>query len=343
MTTHKFWRITLDTNPDYCNLKCIMCEDHSPYALSFIDRKKAGTLRPIMHPALLEKVIREAAAMGVREIIPSTMGEPLLYPHFDLFLDLCHELGLKLNLTTNGTFPSPNKLKSVEYWAERIVPIGSDVKISWNGASDKTQTCIMPGTNLNTHIEHAQRFIAIRDALSNDNYCNMTMQLTFMRQNIEEIPDMLNLAIRLGFDRLKGHQLWAHFSEIEDQNLRANVDLAKRWNEIVIQCHATVNAHNQSAKRPFKLENFFALTLDNLEDIAPNGPCPFLGREIWIDPSGRFNVCCAPDQKRRTLGDFGNVSETPLAGLANSSEYEHLVNNYKSHSLCKSCNMRRPA
>ena len=26
------WRITFDTNPDDCNLHCIMCEDHSPYS-----------------------------------------------------------------------------------------------------------------------------------------------------------------------------------------------------------------------------------------------------------------------------------------------------------------------
>jgi hypothetical protein len=26
------WRITFDTNPDTCNLRCIMCEEHSPHS-----------------------------------------------------------------------------------------------------------------------------------------------------------------------------------------------------------------------------------------------------------------------------------------------------------------------
>ena len=26
------WRITFDTNPDDCNLNCVMCEEHSPTA-----------------------------------------------------------------------------------------------------------------------------------------------------------------------------------------------------------------------------------------------------------------------------------------------------------------------
>ena len=34
--TSKFWRVTIDTNPEDCNLKCIMCEEHSPYS-NFMD------------------------------------------------------------------------------------------------------------------------------------------------------------------------------------------------------------------------------------------------------------------------------------------------------------------
>lgn len=33
------------------------------------------------------------------------MGEPLLYEHFEGILHLCERYGVKLNLTTNGTFP----------------------------------------------------------------------------------------------------------------------------------------------------------------------------------------------------------------------------------------------
>ncbi len=338
-----FWRITLDTNPDTCNLNCIMCEDHSPYTASTKERKQQGKLRANMDKYMLEKVIREAAEMGIKEVIPSTMGEPLLYPHFDVFLDLCHELNLSLNLTTNGTFPSPDKHQNVEYWANRIVPIGSDVKISWNGATENTQNKIMLGADLSKHIENTKRFIAVRDNWSDRHYCSMTMQLTFMRSNLDEIPDLLELAIKLGFDRLKGHQLWAHFPELADENLRNDIVYAERWNRVVKYCLNRVNEYNLTAEKPFRLDNFFPLQLDNLEDIAPEGNCPFLGKEIWIDPSGRFNVCCAPDQQRKTLGDFGSVASSSLADLAKSKNYQILMNNYHNQSLCKQCNMRRPS
>ncbi|MGB1090911.1 MAG: radical SAM/SPASM domain-containing protein [Oceanobacter sp.] len=339
---HDFWRITLDTNPDYCNLNCVMCEDHSPYATSRADRKASGSLRPLMDVDLLERLVREAAQLGIREIIPSTMGEPLLYPHFDRFLDLCSELGLTLNLTTNGTFPSPGSHQNVEYWAERIVPITSDVKISWNGISETIQSGIMVGTSLEEHIENARRFIAVRDEWAPRHYCSMTMQLTFMRSNLEEIPGMLELALKMGFDRLKGHQLWTHFKEIQQESLRNDLVYAERWNQIVRHCHQRVETHNQSAKRPFRLDNFFELDLTQLEDISPGGECPFLGKELWIDPTGRLNVCCAPDQQRKTLGDFGNLSNSSLAELISGSSYQTLMTTYQSHPLCQSCNMRRP-
>lgn len=343
MTKTDFWRITLDTNPDTCNLNCIMCEDHSPYSLSKKDRKKQGSLRSNMSREMLESIIRDAAAMGIREIIPSTMGEPLLYPHFDVFLDLCHELNLSLNLTTNGTFPSPDKDKNVEYWANRIVPIGSDVKISWNGASDETQSKIMLGADLSTHIENTKRFIEIRDTWAEHNYCSVTMQLTFLRSNLDEIPKLLELAIELGFDRIKGHQLWAHFPELINENLRNDIVFAERWNSIVEYCHDRVNEHNKIAKRHFRLDNFLPLELDNLGDVTVSGNCPFLGKELWVDPSGRFNVCCAPDKQRKTLGDFGSVAKTPLKTLAQSDKYNSLMKQYKEHSLCKQCTMRRPS
>lgn len=298
-----------------------MCEDHSPYGDDRATRKAQGRLRPVMDKQLLEKVIREAVALGFREIIPSTMGEPLLYPYFELFLDLCQELGLSLNLTTNGTFPSPEKHHNVEYWAKRIVPLASDVKISWNGSSDAVHREIMLGSSLAQHIDHAKRFIAVRDELAEQHYCSMTLQLTFMRRNLAEIPDIVRLAIELGFDRVKGHQLWAHFPELELQSLRNDILFAEQWNRTVEECQRIVAEHRAQTSKPLRLDNFFELDLGNLADIAPGGECPFLNQEIWVDPAGRFNVCCAPDQHRKSLGEFGNLKDQSLAEIIDGPDY----------------------
>src|SRR5688572_29527091 len=134
------WRITIDTNPEDCNLHCIMCEEHSPYS-DFIETlyKTTGTKRRRMPVEWLGKIFEEAKELGVKEIIPSTMGEPLLYKDFDEIVKLAHLNDIKLNLTTNGTFPK----RTAAEWAELIVPVTSDVKLSWNGATKETAEKVM--------------------------------------------------------------------------------------------------------------------------------------------------------------------------------------------------------
>ena len=80
MANNKFWRITIDTNPEDCNLKCIMCEEHSPYS-NFIEElyKETGVKRRRMPFDWVVDIFEQAHQLGVKEIIPSTMGEPLLY------------------------------------------------------------------------------------------------------------------------------------------------------------------------------------------------------------------------------------------------------------------------
>jgi molybdenum cofactor biosynthesis enzyme MoaA len=141
-TSKNLWRITIDTNPEDCNLKCIMCEEHSPYS-DFIPTlfKETGVKRRRMKFETVEDIFLQAEKLGVKEIIPSTMGEPLLYKEFDKIFELAEKKNIKINLTTNGTFPK----KTVEEWAKLIVPNTTDVKISWNGATKETSQKVMIG------------------------------------------------------------------------------------------------------------------------------------------------------------------------------------------------------
>ncbi len=333
-------RLTIDTNPDQCNLNCIMCEDHSPYSDSKNIRKEKGLLRKNMDPELIPILIKEASELGVSEVIPSTMGEPLLYAYFDLIVEECKKNKILLNLTTNGTFPKTKKYKSVTDWAELIIPNSSDVKISWNGASTEIQNKIMFNSNLENHIKNAEEFIRVRDSVfkNTGHRCSVTMQLTFLKSNLEEIPEMVRLAQKLGFDRIKGHQLWTHFEEIQGEAITSDFELRNRWNEVVLTCEEIAQKENS---KTIKLDNFNPLKVSTEKKVFPDGDCPFLGKELWVNPQGILNVCCAPDQQRKSLGDFGVFPQTSLKQLLNGKEYRNLIRNYKSYSLCNQCNMRK--
>lgn len=334
------WRITFDTNPDDCNLQCVMCEEHSVHSTLQEERKASGK-RPRRMPAeLIRRVLEDSKGTGLREIIPSTMGEPLLYAHFEEILELCRVHGVKLNLTTNGTFPRLGARR----WAEKVVPVTSDVKISWNGATAATHEAIMVGTSWERVLANVTEFIEVRDAhvAAGGDRCRVTFQLTFLETNTPELAEIVKLAASLGVDRVKGHHLWAHFDAIKDLSMRRSPEAIRRWNQAVLAAREAVETHRLPDGQRVLLENIFLLEPDASQDLAPGGPCPFLGQEAWVSAEGRFNPCCAPDADRRTLGEFGDLNQGSIREVWTGEPYQRLMASYPSRALCLSCNMRKP-
>ena len=345
------WRVTFDTNPDDCNFSCTMCEQHSPYSPHQKERKAQNKRRRRMSFEVIESTVDQLSPKGLREIIPTTMGEPLQYKEFPNILKLCEKQNIKLNLTTNGSFFG----RGVVEWAKLIVPVTVDVKISWNGATEETQQKIMKNSKLSKQVESLKEFVKERDniAAAGGNYCSVTLQLTFMEDNLEEIPDIVAFAIANNCDRVKGHHLWAHFEEIKNQNLRRSTDSILRWNIIAKKCREYAAANPLKNKKILRLDNFFDLELSAAADplkpqssspIHPEAVCPFLGKEAWVNHEGRFDPCCAPDEQRKVLGFFGNINEPgqSIEEIWKSEKYLDLVKNYHKKPLCRGCNMRQP-
>jgi MoaA/NifB/PqqE/SkfB family radical SAM enzyme len=332
------WRITFDTNPDDCNLRCVMCEDHSLFSTTQRTRLLQGKAPRRMDVALIRQVVSEAASHGLREIIPSTMGEPLLYSDFDEILRVCADYGVRLNLTTNGTFPR----RSVEEWARLIAPVGSDVKVSLNGARPETDERIMLGAHFKRILDNVRRFIRVRNEVeqTSGHHCNVTLQATFLESNFQELPEMIRLATELGVDRVKGHHLWVHFPQIAALSMRRDKGTIERWNKVVAEVERATERYVKADGRKVVVEGVFRLDPDS-DEIVPDGQCPFLGQEAWVASDGRFNPCCAPDAARRTLGDFGNLYRSRLIEIWQGNDYLNLVRTYRDRPLCRSCNMRR--
>ena len=332
------WRITFDTNPDDCNLNCIMCEENSEFSRKRMARAETPGRKRRMDKRVIRKVVEECQGNGLREIIPSTMGEPLLYQHFDELLSLCNEYYLLLNVTTNGTFPR----RSATEWAERICPVGADVKISWNGATPQTQERIMVGSVYERNLSNVQDFVSVRNDVSErGHYCTVTLQMTFMENNLKEIPEIVEMAASLGADRVKGHHLWVNFPEMLGESLRRSSGSIQRWNSMLPRVAEAAEQHRLPSGKRISLDNFFPLA-PGVEEMISGSVCPFLGKEAWINHEGRFDPCCAPDNLRRTLGHFGSVVESPFRSLWTNAEYIELCRSYHGKEVCRNCNMRRP-
>jgi len=339
--TKKLWRITLDTNPEDCNLSCIMCEEHSPYS-DFVQQlyKETGQKRRRMRFKLVQNVFDQAEKLGVKEIIPSTMGEPLLYNDIKGIFKLAQKHEIKINLTTNGTFPN---LK-MEEWAELIIPNTTDIKISWNGSTKETAESIMLGLKFDNVLEKVKTLVAYRDDYFSKTgyYCRISFQLTFLQNNIHELADIIKLAASLGIDRVKGHQCWTHFKETQDLSLKANTGSIAKWNVSVQEAYIAQEKFRKPNGDKVILENFISMRENEDIEVPEEYICPFLTKELWISATGNVSPCCAPDNLRKSLGAFGNIETTTLKDVLVSPGYTDLVRNYKTNPLCKTCNMRKP-
>lgn len=333
------WRITFDTNPDTCNLRCIMCEEHSRLAAPIARDSNRPRIMPF---ETIDRIVSESAGHGLKEIIPSTMGEPLLYPSFERILNLVEATGIKLNLTTNGTFPRLGAAR----WARKILPVASDIKISINGASKATAERIMEGIDFDAQLANIKAVLAERDEIRSGKgrvkVPTITFQATFMRSNLHEMPALLQLAIDLGIDRFKGHHLWITHPPLEPESLRSTSEGITAWNHIVDRLHAIQECAAREG-RLIALENVFKLDPEGDKGVSTRMTCPFLGKEAWIAWDGTFNVCCAPDPLRRTLGSFGNVHASGFLPLWNSEAYSRLVHQWPTNNVCATCNMKKPA
>lgn len=337
---YNIWRITLDTNPEDCNLNCIMCEEHSELSNFKEDLyNKTGVKRRVMPKETIRKILNEASEIGVTEVIPTTMGDPLVTDNFEFIAELVASNKQKLNVTHNGTFPR----KPVEEWAAIIVPITNDIKISWNGATPEIAEAIMKGLDYKKAKSNLLKFIKFRDQWyqKTGHFCSVTLQMTFMRSNMHEIESIIKLASEMGIDRIKGHHVWINFLELESKSFLKNTESISDWNGIISEARIAVKKYPKKNGQLVRLENFDTVSDDSFCTVPYHYHCPFLGKELWISATGKISPCCAPDQLRNTLGDFGNISDVTIKQAIDSERYRELVENYKTKNLCKTCKMRK--
>ena len=316
------WRMTFITNPDKCNLHCKMCD-----TFSVANRHRLKDCpRPEMDFGLIEDTVSLLAPHGLKEIIPSTMGEPLLYSRFEDFVDLCKKHNVKMNLTTNGTFPG----KGVEYWADKLLDVISDVKFSLNGIDPSVNESIMCGASTQKQLENIKYYLKRKK--ERDVHSSVTLQCTFMKSNLYELRNIVLWAIEHGVDRVKGHHLWKTSDALDVEMLRTKEN-APLWNEVCKECH-------EIADGKVRLENFTPVDLDKPSLDSADTFCQFLGKELWIEYDGSYQICCCPAEVRKEFGDFGNVKDLSPLSMWNGKKYKDFIANWGDSENCKKCNMR---
>ncbi len=124
--------------------------------------------------------------------------------------------------------------------------------------------------------------------------------------------------------------------------MKATKESSGLWNKYVKEAYQAQEEFRKPNGEKVLLENIIPLHDNEEIEVPVEHECPFLGKELWISATGKIAPCCAPDNLRKSLGDFGNIESSSIQQVVQSPVYQELVRNYKSKPLCKSCNMRKP-
>ncbi len=293
-------RITLLTNPDVCNLHCPLC---------FLNQRSngrrvfgMGEMPFEIARGAIEKyaAVRDASgSRELREVIPSTMGEPLLYSHFDELLEFCRAIEIPLNLTTNGTFPG--KWGS-EAGMELLLRSCSDIKVSCLASEQ------FDGWKANV-----EKLVRVRDRLREKTDCTgvvglnaetecagvaesrvatVSLQVTLHKKNMQNAPGVMSWASAIGIDRIKWNKVV--FLSVAPVKLRKEYELGD--DDV-----ALLRSRLKSSK--VRCEGSLFFTDCRNGNCAMGGvcgeSCPFTD-EVWVWPDGHEDHC--PDPERR-FGD----------------------------------------
>jgi len=275
-------RVTLLTNPDVCNLHCPLCFlNQRAFAFGF------GEMPFEVARAAIEKYAAERDALGrrmLREVIPSTMGEPLLYSHFDELLELCRALEIPLNLTTNGTFPGKWGSDAA---MEFLLRSCCDIKVSYLASEQ------FDGWKANV-----EKLVRVRDRLRRNARCaTVSLQVTLHKKNWQEVSELVSWASAIGIDRIKWNKvvlLSAASRELREMYALDEASLESLRKELVSGALSASNVKYEGS-----------LFFDNsVSQCAVGGKCescPFAD-EMWVWPDGREDHCPNPE---RRFGAYG--------------------------------------
>ena len=275
-------RLTLLTNPDICNLRCPLCFLRQRGVAS-----RYGEMPFQVARAAVERyTVRDAAgADPLREVIPSTMGEPLLYSKFAELLELCESRGIPLNLTTNGTFPG--KWGSLE-GMETLLLACSDIKVS-------TLPYEVGGLEELEWLRNVEMLLESRRRLeqAGKRAASVSLQVTLHRENFEHAGQLLQWAEQVGISRIKWNPVV--FLKCAPAKLRERFALPEG---AVEQLRSVLCSEKVRCEGSLYFENRDGVCAVGgicLQESGRRG-CPFAD-EVWVWPDGHEDHC--PDPERR--------------------------------------------
>lgn len=287
-----------------CNHRCIFCAvDYMGYKPNFLDTK------------IVLSTLEELADKGLKSVIFSGEGEPLLHKDAPHIIAKTKEFGIDAALATNGVLLTREK-------AEICLHALTWIRFSIAAATEETYQKIQRGKpgDLGRVLKNLEDVVAIK----REKKLRTTLgaQLLLLPENRDEVVMLANALREIGLDYLTVKPFSQHPSSIAKRTVdySAADELAEELKSIATE---TFQIH------------FRRQSMENVTQEKPYDRCHALPFMTHIDAKGEVFPCIAfvGDEKLR----YGNLYETSFVDIWESPHTVEIMNTFCGVFLRNKC------
>ncbi len=288
-----------------CNLRCIHCavseeNNDGTYAYEDLPFESFERLLP---------TLREHKP----EVQLSGHGETLLHPRFEEMLEQTLLAGCRVRIQTNGTMLTPRVIDIlVRHGAELVV-------VSLDGATAETFEGIRRRAKLSKVLDNLEALVEAKREAGVD-LPNLSIEFVAMRRNIEELPQVLEIAARLGasefaITELREYPLTPGQTLAGDPEMQRWADLATAFaEEHGIQLHLPPIAGRE-------VVGVEELTIDRSSPASYRGlrkTCREPWERAFVQYNGEVWPCCY------ICEPFGDLTRKPFDEIWHNARFSAL-------------------
>lgn len=285
-----------------CNLRCIMCgRDEAEFAPTVF---KLDYLKKLEY---LLNIVEEVTLFG--------WGEPTMHPQFIDILKYLNNFPVRKYFVTNGM--RLNKIKDALF--DYKVDI---MAISLDGAKAETNDRIRFGGNFDFIVKNIKEIVNQKRERNLD-YPYMNFVMTLMDSNIEELPNLVELAYEIGMEEVKGVYLTVFTKNLLNETL---------YNKRDKVAYIYMQTEELAKKLGIKLK----LPYLQGEDIAGDKyhkDCFVAYRDFFLASDGFVRPCQSTAVKFLKFEDYDNFED-----MWNGHEFQEFRKNVNDkNSMCEEC------
>ena len=288
-----------------CNLNCITCgRNEANFCETFFDITWLKKFDKILN------IVEEVTLMG--------WGEPTIHPNFKEILQYLDNYPIRKYFCTNGML--------LDKLFDDIFTYKVDIiAISLDGAFKETSEKIRRGSDFN-HVINTLKRIVHEKKRRGISYPYMNFVMTVMKSNVNEVPELINLAHTIGLEEVKVVYFTAFSEKLRNESL---YQFSKQVQEIFNQAEKIANNYNIILKLPY------------IEGEDPAGtlyhrPCFVAWRDFFLGSDGYVRPCMSTPIRFCNISDYNSFDD-----IWNSKDFQMFRETVNQEEMmpdsCKRC------